>query len=345
MRRAAPLGIAALAISLTGCQAGYYAQLVRGQYQLLMRREPIEEVIASPQTDATLRARLGRALDARRFATQVLALPDNGSYTDYADLGRPYALWNVFATPELSMASRQWCYPLAGCMAYRGYYDLDDARAESARLAAAGFDVHIGGVPAYSTLGWFDDPVLNTIVASDDQVTGTIFHELAHQRRYIKGDTAFNESFATFVEQEGLRQYLGGAPGRIASALQRRERDREFIGLMLDARERLAQLYASALTEAEKRQRKAAEFERLRERYAAARAGWGGDAAYDGWLAGPLNNARLLPFGLYHQWVPAFNALYAQVGSDWTAFHAKIDELAETEPEVRQRQLEALTPP
>lgn len=337
VRAGAVLGVGLLA----GCQATYYAHLVRGQYDLWSRREPIERVLARPETDAALKQRLQRALDARRFATRVLRLPDNGSYTSYADLGRPFAVWNVFAAPALSLTPHEWCHPFAGCYAYRGYYDVDAARAEAARLREQGYDVHVAGVPAYSTLGWFEDPVLNTIVGSEEGVAGTIFHELAHQQEFVKGDTAFNESFATFVEHEGLRQYLRGAPELAAAAERRQRRYAQFVDLMLRARTRLQRLYASGAPVGEMLAGKAHELEQLRTEYAAVKAGWGGYAGYDGWFDADLNNARLLPFGLYHEWVPAFAALFRDVGGDWRAFHDAVAALADADDVARRRKLEA----
>lgn len=340
MRRAA---VGAALLALAGCQAGYYAHLAGGQFELISRRQPIEQLLARPDTDPALKIKLERALDARRFASESLDLPDNGSYRKYADLGRPYALWNVFATPELSLTPHEWCYPFAGCLAYRGFYALERAQAEQDALRAAGLDAHIGGVSAYSTLGWFDDPVLNTILVSDEALVGTIFHELAHQQRFVAGDTGFNESLATFIEHEGLRQYYRDEPERLERLARRQRRDREFVGLMLAARQRLEQVYRSSLPAAEMRVRKAQEFERLKAEYAAARERWGGDGAYDGWLQGELNNARLLPFGLYHQWVPAFAALFQRCGRQWPEFHREVAALAEAEAAERQRRLEGLT--
>jgi predicted aminopeptidase len=340
MRRLAAAGVAVLA--LAGCQASYYAQLARGQYELIMRREPIADLLARPETDAALKLKLERALDARRFASEVLALPENGSYRLYADLKRPYALWNVFATPEFSMAAREWCYPFAGCMAYRGYYAAEAARAEVEALRGAGLDAHIGGVSAYSTLGWFDDPVLNTIMVTDEMLVGTIFHELAHQQRFVKGDTGFNESLATFIEHEGLRQYYRDEPARLDRLAQRQRRDREFVGLMLATRHRLEQLYALSLPADEMRARKRTEFERLKVEYAEAKRGWGGDGAYDGWLQGEMNNARLLPFGLYHEWVPAFAELFRRSGRRWPEFHREVAALAAVDVAERRVRLEGL---
>lgn len=334
--------MASVALLVAGCQAGYYAHLMKGQYDLLSRREPIDELVARPDTDPVLRKRLQRALDARRFASRELKLPDNGSYTSYADLGRPYAVWNVFATPELSLQAHEWCYPFLGCLAYRGYYDPERAKRDAAQLREEGMDVLVSGVAAYSTLGWFDDPVLNTIGGTDDDLAGTIFHELAHQVEFAGGDTAFNESFATFVEQEGLRQYLKAAPELVTAARLRQQRETGFITLMLATRARLEAVYASSAPDEQKRERKRAEFERLRRDYEELKEGWGGDGRFDGWMSGEPNNARLLPFGLYQAWIPAFEALFRQQGGDWQKFYGKVKELAKLDEAERHRRLAAL---
>lgn len=336
LRRLAPL--AAAAALLPGC---YYGHLAQGQLDLLQRRVPIERILADPATDPQTRRKLERALDARAFATRELALPDNGSYKSYADLGRPYAVWNVFAAPELSLAPHEWCYPFLGCLAYRGYYDRARADAEAAKLRGQGLDVFVAGIAAYSTLGWFDDPLLSTVAGGEDAVAGTIFHELAHQVQFAGGDTAFNESFASFVEQEGLRRYLKQAPELAQQAARRLQWEADYRALMLGARARLEGVYASALPDAEKRGLKHAEFERLRQDYVALRRAWRGDTADDGGLAEP-NNAQLLPFGLYHAWVPAFARLFEQHGGDWKAFYRAVDELAKLDEDGRRQRLEAL---
>ena len=331
---------AALAPLLSGC---YYGHLLKGQVELLSAREPIAELIASPATDPALRRKLERALDARRFATRELGLPDNDSYTTYADLGRPYAVWNVFAAPELSVQAHEWCYPMLGCLAYRGFYDPQRAQAEAQALREQGFDVFVAGIGAYSTLGWFDDPLLNTMHGGEDEIAGTIFHELAHQVEFAGGDTAFNESFANFVEQEGLRRYLRAAPELAQAAQRRQEREAAFTALMLAGRVRLEAAYAGSGTDDEKREAKRVEFERLRQDYAALKQGWGGEGSYDGWIAGEPNNARLLPFGLYNQWVPAFAALFRAENGDWKAFYRKVGELADLDEDDRQRKLDELS--
>ncbi len=333
-----------LAFGLAGCQAGYYAHLARGHYEVLSARRPIAELIEGEATDPALKSRLRGVLTARAFAVSDLALPDNGSYTDYADLERPYVLWNLFATPEFSLKPQEWCHLLVGCLAYRGYYDETRARAEAARLREQGLDVEVAPVQAYSTLGWFDDPVLNTMLSgSDEGLAGTIFHELAHQKLFVSGDTAFNESFASFVEEQGLRQYLRGAPDRADHVLRKSGRHDQFVALVLETRARLEALYALGLPEPEMRTRKQAEFTRLRVDYEKLKqSAWGGDGRYDSWIAGELNNARLLPFGIYHQWVPAFGALFRDSGENWPAFYRAAKALADQPGDARLAALESL---
>lgn len=335
------------AACLSGCSTiDYYAHLAKGQYALLAARQSIATLVADPATDDRLRARLKLALEARAFASDQLALPRNGSYTDYADLGRPYVLQNVFATPEFSLDAVEHCFPIAGCVAYRGYYDGARAKAEVERLKAQSYEVHVGNVPAYSTLGWFDDPVLNTMLRwDDDELVGTIFHELAHQQLYLKGDTRFNESFATFVEQQGLRQWHA-ARGTPPADSTRSQRADQFAELILALRERLKKLYASGLPAPAMRARKQTEIERLRADYRALRDGaWQGYRGYDGWIDGEINNAKLLPFGLYHQWLPGFASLYDRSGKTWPAFFAAARRLADGSAAARSAALEPSATP
>lgn len=319
--------LAAAVALLPGC---YYGHLANGQLELLSRRVPIAEILADPAADPALKHKLERALDARAFASRELALPDNGSYTSYADLGRPYAVWNVFAAPELSLAPHEWCYLMVGCLAYRGYYDRGRADAAAAALREQGLDVFVAGIAAYSTLGWFDDPLLSTMAGGEDAIAGTLFHELAHQAHFADGDTAFNESYATFVEQQGLRRYLAGQPELAAVAAGRWQRRDEFLAAVAQARARLEAIYAGGAPQGDQRQQKREELERLRQAL-----GLPPDAE--------LNNARLLPYGLYHQWVPAFARLFEQQGGDWRAFHRAVGELAGLDAEARRQRLAQLT--
>lgn len=335
---------ALLLLLLNGCtSAGYYSQLASGQVRLLQAREPIDRVIAAPTRDPKLRAHLAQARKAREFASKQLHLPDNKSYRLYADIGRPFVVWNVFATPEFSLAPQTHCFPIAGCVAYRGYYSQGAARGEAALQQLQGMDVSIGGVEAYSTLGWFNDPILSSMLHwGDERLATLIFHELAHQRVYVKDDTAFNESFATFVEQEGTRQWRAHRGLAPDNGNRLRQRD-QFIQLILDTRQRLETLYAQPLPAGQMRQRKAEEFERLRTDYERMRdSQWAGDKRYDAWVYTPLNNARLLPFGLYDQWVPAFAALFKREGEDWVAFYTAVEKLGRLAADERKAALEAL---
>ncbi len=334
---------------LSGCSSiSYYSQLAGGQWQLLQAREPVAEVIADPARPQSLRDHLRQAQKARTFASEHLHLPDNRSYRLYADIGRPYVVWNVFATQEFSLSPENHCFPIAGCVAYRGYYSQGAARGEAALLRQQGMDVSIGGVEAYSTLGWFNDPIMNSMMNwGDERLATLIFHELAHQRFYVKDDTEFNESFATFVEQEGTRQWRAARGLAPLADVTLRQRD-QFTRLILDTRKQLETLYAQPLPAEAMRQAKAAQFERLRQDYRALRdSQWAGDKRYDAWINQPMNNARLLPFGLYDQWVPAFAALFKQEGGDWVRFYAAVERMGQLPVGARKtalRQLESVAP-
>ena len=338
------IAFVALVSLLAGCRSlGYYAHVANGQASLIMHRRAIDAVVADPKTPETTRRRLELAREARRFASAHLDLPDNRSYTYYVALDRPWVAWNVFATPELSVAPVTHCFPIAGCVAYRGYFRKELADREATREAGMGHDVTVGEVPAYSTLGWFADPVLSSMLRwDDDTLAGTIFHELAHQKIYVKNDSSFNESYANFVEDEGVREWRAAkglpAPDDKGEAL-----DREFTTQVLALRDRLKVIYEGQGSDAGKRLAKAEEFEDFRGRYLAWRDGEaGGDRRYDRWMSRPLNNARLLPFGLYDTWKPSFARLFAEAGRDWPAFFAAVRRLADLPPAERTRELERL---
>ena len=329
----------AATLLLNGCSTlDYYSHLASGHLHLLQAREPISALLEDPAADPDLQQRLALAQQARAFASAQLRLPDNGSYRLYADIGRPFVVWNIFATAEFSLSPELHCFPIAGCVAYRGFYSQGRARGAAALLNQQGLDTYLSGVEAYSTLGWFDDPILNTMLRwSDERLVAVIFHELAHQQLYVVDDTAFNESFASFVEREGLRQWRAarGLAPRDPAGEQQRE---QFIALVLASRARLAQLYASELPATQMRARKAAEFDRLRTEYHALREGqWAGQGRYDNWINTPMNNAKLLPFGLYDQWVPAFTALFEQVDRDWPRFYERVAALGQL-PEAQRHQ-------
>lgn len=338
-------GIALFAVLLLGgCSSlDYYGQLAGGQLSLLNARKPVATIIADPGTDPALRDHMIKSQQARVFASSHLHLPDNRSYRLYVDIGRPYVVWNVFATDEFSLDAVSQCFPIAGCVAYRGYYNPSDARGEAALQRLAGKDVYLSGVETYSTLGWFDDPIISSMLYwGDERLAALIFHELAHQLFYVKDDSEFNESYANFVEQEGGRQWrvARGLPPEKQSDSKQRD---QFTQLVLDARERLKALYAQPLPPEVMRARKAAEFERLRSDYRQMRdSRWAGDHRYDPWVNAPMNNAKLLPFGLYDQWVPAFAALYKQVNGDWPAFYSEVKRLGGLPIDQRKAALRGL---
>ena len=318
-------GATAALLLLCSCgELGYYAQSIRGETQILSRRQPIPKVLSDPATPPALRARLSAVLLIRDFASRELGLPDNGSYRSYADLGRPYAVWNVVATPEFSITPLKWCFPVAGCVSYRGYFSEKDARAFAASLKGEGNDVYLYGVTAFSTLGWFDDPVLNTFdVYSIPRLAGLIFHELAHQRLYIEGDSAFDEAFAKTVELEGVRRYLAvhGTPEERLSYETGQRREDVFVDLVLAARKRLAARYAAGGTPQELRAAKAAIFNAFRADYSRLKRQWGGYGGFDAWVAGPLNNARFASVSTYRTLVPAFRELLRNEGGNLPAFY------------------------
>ncbi|MEI7446668.1 MAG: aminopeptidase, partial [Burkholderiales bacterium] len=331
--------VAAAALSaalLGGCATwtdgpAYYWQSMVGHLDVVGRARPIDAVIADPATDATLRARLERAREIRAFASSRLGLPDNGSYAKYSALDRPFVLWNVFATPELSLRLERWCFPVAGCVAYRGYYDRDAAEAFALRLREQGLETHVGGVPAYSTLGWFDDPLLSTFIAYPEaELARLVFHELAHQLLYVAGDTPFNESFATAVEEAGVERWLAH---RADPELERAYRDQsrrrlEFVALLRRYKDTLASIYAGDGDEAAKRAGKARTFEALRADYATMKAGWGGFAGYDRFFASGPTNPQLAAVGAYNDLLPAFRAMLAREGGDLPRFYAAVRALA-----------------
>ena len=337
------IGAATLAACATFQTVDYYWQGAAGQLELLSRSEPIPEVIG--RSDSALAARLSRIREIREFASRELALPDNGSYTHYTDLGRPFVSWNVFATPELSLTPRQWCFPIAGCVNYRGYFRESAARGESARLKAAGDDVYVGGVPAYSTLGWFDDPVLSSFVSwPETEIARLIFHELAHQLIYVKNDSTFNESFATAVEEAGLARWLATRHDtRLEKLAARAERMRTiFRDLVRTTRAKLAEAYASDASDDAKRRAKGQIISAMKAAYEAAKADEPGMSGYDRWFAQQPNNAALAAVGLYTDRVPAFRELLHEANGDLPAFYARVRELAAQPWHERDASLDAL---
>jgi predicted aminopeptidase len=337
------LGIA----QLTGCGLGYYWQAATGHLSLMRERRPVAEVLEDSATPPELRAKLEIADDAVDFAHQALLLPDNGSYRSYVDIDREHVVWNVFAAPEFSLEPREWCFPVAGCVSYRGYFDVDKAQGFADRLAANGDDVFVGGVTAYSTLGRFDDPVLSTMTGLPAYaLAGLIFHELAHQRVYAKGDSQFNEGFASFVEREGLRRWLrsiGDEESQRRASLSL-DRLNQVQNLLVESGAILNELYARDIDDGAKRAAKKDILSGVRLAYRDMRRAWDGPPYFDHWFDERLNNARVAAVSIYDDDVPAFRALMDSEGGDLQSFYAKAAVLAALSPEDRTAAMSALRP-
>lgn len=337
-----------LTLLLSGCgNVSYYLQSVGGQFDIWRREVPVERLLENPGLSPLLKTQLERALRIRDYASRELGLPDNRSYRSYADLARPFVVWNVFATAEFSVEPRQWCFAVAGCVGYRGYFSEAEARSQAAVLAAAGDDVYVGGVPAYSTIGWFADPLLNTFIHyPEPELARLLFHELAHQVLYVKDDTVFNESFATVVERAGVARWLtdhGSDADRARHAQLQRFRA-DFRALVTQTRKALADLYAGTTTVEEKRRRKAGLLAALQTQYRQRKGDWGGFSGYDRWFAQPLGNAQLASVAIYTQRVPAFEALLKQQDGDLPRFYAAARELAALPAAERNARLDVLAP-
>jgi len=337
-----------LCLLLGGCStAAYYAQAVEGHLRLMARTRPIPDLLADKETTPVLRQQLERASTIREFASRELALPDNRNYRSYADLERPFVVWNVFAAPEFSVELQPWCMLFIGCVNYRGYYDQSDASRYAGELSMAGADTYVGGVPAYTTLGYFNDPLLNTFVRFGDQeVARVVFHELAHQLVYAKGDTAFNESFATAIENEGVRRWLAltATPEQLRNFEAQQQRKAQFRQLVADYRDKLRTLYAESQSADAKRRAKTEVIAEMKHGYADLKASWGGYGGYDPWFSQPLNNATLGSVSLYTKWVPAFQALLEQEGGSLPRFYQRVAELAELPKAERAGALDQLLP-
>ena len=321
----------------------YYEQAINGQMEILRNREPISDLVDNPQTPAPLRKKLIFIQSVRDFAAKELHLPLNDNYLSYVALDRPYVVWNVIAAPQFSMTPKTWCFPIVGCVSYRGYFAEEDARRFGDSLKQEGYDVYIGGAIAFSTLGWFDDPVLSTFISlSEPDTAALIFHELAHGILYVKDDTAFNESFATAVEQEGVMRWQASVndPKGYEKWLRKHRQRRMFTDLISKYRTRLEALYARDMPLTAKRNQKAAVFTQMRTEFRDLKSDHGGMAAYDAWFNYPLNNAQLISVSTYHNWVPAFGRMLSDSGGDLEKFYQRCERLAKKEPAERHRILE-----
>jgi predicted aminopeptidase len=346
--------------AVSGChELGFYAQAIHGQYEILARQMPVEELVADPATPADLKAKLQLVRDLRTFAEQELKLPVNGHYRKYSDLHRPFVVWNVQATPQFSLEPKTWWYPLVGSLEYRGYFSESGARDHGARLVRKKYDVYVDGVEAYSTLGWFKDPVLNTFIDRPEaELAEVIFHELGHQRVFARGDTDFNEAFATTVGQEGAHRWLGarGNTNAYTNYLASLRRNDQFVHLVLNSRAQLEKIYGDTRDKdgrikaakkppappEELKVEKQRIFDDLRRKYAQLKASWGGFTGYDGWFAHELNNAQLNTIANYYDYLPGFEELLRMNDGDLERFYAATERLSKMPQEERHEWLRDL---
>lgn len=316
------------AVGLASCRTvQFYAQAANGQWQMLHKARPIHEVVTDPATKPDVRSKLKLIEELRDYAKITLRLPVEKQFRDYSDLGRKYAVWVVFAAPEFSVEAKGWWYPLVGTLKYRGFFSEADAKAEGERLKAQGYDVYVGGTEAYSTLGWFADPVLNTFLhRGDAELAELIFHELTHARVFLPGDTDFNEALATAVAEASVRRWLRekGRADQLAEYEHDLAKDREIVHLLLDTR---AQLKAAYAAPGDHREAKTRIFKAMEQRYATIRQHWHGDAPYDRFFAQPMNNARLNTVATYHDLLPGFERLIKECHGDLEQFFARLEAL------------------
>lgn len=334
---------------LSACSdGGYYLQAARGQYDILKKSQPIDKMLETGTLPQQQQLELARILQIRNFASEHLGLPDNGSYRSYVELDRPYPVWNLVAAPEFSLTAKTWCFPIAGCISYRGYFSEADATQLANKFRLDGYDTLVAGVPAYSTLSWFDDPVLSSFSSwPTPSVARLIFHELAHQELYLAGDSDFSEAFATSVELAGIDRWLTANGSTEERNLFQRQLQREtaFIAWANNLHKQLAQLYATSIPDPEKRQRKAEIITIARNSYQELKTTWGGYKGYDKWVK-TLNNARLVSLQTYRRLLPAFNELLVKHNNDLEEFYKACRELSELPHEQRsQRLIELLTTP
>lgn len=338
------LFLLSLLFAMSGCSTiAYYSQSIHGQLSILFKRESIESVLQDKNTSDSLQQQLIRAQKIRAFASNALFLPDNKSYSQYVDLQRPYVVWNVFAAPEFSLSPKTWCYPIVGCVSYRGYFAEQDALVLAKELEQENLDVHVAGIAAYSTLGWFDDPLLNTMINwSEQRLAGLIFHELSHQLIYISDETAFNEAFASAVERLGTLQWLVEShPEQIPRYLDYLQVQADFRDLILDTRQNLNNIYDNpAMSDTQKRELKNEVISTLRMKYENVKTRWPANINYDGWFEKPINNARLTSAMTYLQKIPGFYSLFTESNGRWKEFYDRVLALEELPKAEREQIIE-----
>jgi predicted aminopeptidase len=354
-------GLALVLLVVSGCQTiGFYSQALKGQYQIFTHEQSIDHLLASSNTPPELRHRLVLVEDLRGFARDHLNLPVKGHYKKYVDVHRRYVVWNVEAAPEFSLQPRAWWYPLVGSLEYRGFFSEKAARKYGDVLAKEGNDVFIGGVQAYSTLGWFKDPLLNTFIFEPEaDLAEVLFHELGHQRVFARGDTDFNEAFATAVGQEGARRWLRAKndPSGYNAYVAELQRTVQFVGLVMNTRRALQNLYGDEQTEDGKlkataknksapleglRQQKLEVLQQLQKDYAELKQQWGGAKEYDAWFARQVNNAQLNSVAAYYDLVPGFDRLIEINGNDLEKFYKAAERLSKMPKTARHQWLRTL---
>ncbi len=352
--------LAIVIAAVPGCRTiGYYSQAARGEYQILANQKPIDKLIADPQTPAKLRSQLQLVEQLRAFAKDQLKLPVDGHYLKYVDVHRPYVVWNVQAAPPFSLQQHTWWYPLVGSLEYRGYFSGNSATNYAKHFAKKGDDVYVDGVEAYSTLGWFKDPILNTFIdRSEPELAEVIFHELGHQRVFARGDTDFNEAYATTVGQEGAHRWLraSGKTNLIEKYETALRRDNQFVRLVMNTREELEKIYGDTLdkdgkVKAAKRppqppaqlsEAKKRVFAELRANYQKLKLSWGGYSGYDDWFDNELNNAQLNTIANYYDFLPAFERLLQLNGGDMEKFYVEVERLSKMSKDERHQWLRNL---
>jgi len=332
-----------LVLLVSGCaELQYYGHAFSGQLEVISKRKPIADVIKDPDTEPKVIQKLRFVERAHDFAISDLNLPDSDSFRSYSDLERDYVLWNVFATPELSLNTKQWCYPFLGCLGYRSYFEKAYAESVAIELEQAGWDVYVAASPAYSTRGFFSDPIYNPMLRYDDlTLAGILFHELAHEKIYFKNDSELNESFAVAVQNEGMQRWLTHEkkPQYYSEYVTSQQRDKQFVRLALKYRQQLEDVYQSVQTDDEKRLQKKQILNSLREAYFVLRKEWDGYAGYDHWFDKPLNNARLAPVGTYQGHVPVFESLLKKHKGNLPAFYHHAEQISELPVKERREKL------
>ncbi len=333
-----------LLLTLQGCtDTRYYLQSVSGQLEILQKRQDINSLLVDQGLDPVLRERLELVQKMRKFAVKDLKLPDTSSYTGYTDLKRNYVVKNLVAAPEFDTQLHSWCYPVIGCATYRGYFDQNMLTRREQDMKARGFDTYIASVPAYSTLGWFDDPVLNTVLHWPDHLlAGLIFHELAHQRIYVDGDTMFNESFATAVEQIGTTLWIMNTNSAVTVAQYNEsiERKNEVLQLIQKTHKNLELLYQTNSTHLKMREIKKIIFDDLKKHYTTLRETWDSDPGFDDWVSTDMNNAKLGSMLNYHSHVDAFIQLFRNNSSDLERFYHQVEVLSSLPQTKRNQRLD-----